>query len=251
MDCQKSPEIRNFRDIGGAVTADGRRVRNGQIFRSSALDGLTPVQQARIDTLGIRLVVDFRSGLERAVFAAPFSAEGVRAWHAGDATRHGAPQDHIAPFMAVPPGDRSPMQALYRTIPFVQIDSFRVLFTAIADRETPLLFHCAAGKDRTGVAAAILLDVLGVPRETILADYRLSGTWMEHTREEFLANFTDQRAILASEAHWHPMLLTDDSYIDAMFDEITRRYGSSRGYLEEALGLTTRSVDRIITHLTR
>lgn len=242
-------EIQNFRDLGGIRTMDARTVKHGRIFRSSALDGLSPGQHERIARLGVRLIVDFRSGIERGVIDGLYAVDGVRVWHAPDGSTTGAPQHSVEAFLARPPGDRSIMQNLYRATPLVQAAGFRALYAAIADGELPLVFHCAAGKDRTGVAAALLLDALGVERDAILADYLLSGAWFDHTRDEFLVNFPDRQAILASEDHWRPMLQTDASYLEAMFDEIGRRYGDARGYMHQELGMTNQSIDRIASLL--
>lgn len=242
-------EIRNFRDIGGARSAFSATVRRGLVFRSAALDGLNEAQRERISQLGIRLVVDFRSGLERAIVEAPYAADGVRIWHAPDTSAHGAPQQAVGAFLARPPGDKSVMQNLYRTIPFVQAAGLATLYNAIAENELPLVFHCAAGKDRTGVATALLLDMLGVSRGDILADYRLSSAWFDHTRAEFLSNFPDGEAMLAKERYWQSMLQTDESYLEAMFEEIEGRHSCARGYMIQELGMTGQSLDRIASLL--
>lgn len=241
----QSAEIRNFRDIGGMRAAEKKTMKRGLIFRSAALDGLDDVQRERIARLGVRLVVDFRSGVERGIVDTLYDVPGVRVWHAADASTSGAPQHSVVAFLERPPGDMSVMQGLYRAIPIVQAAGFRALFDAIATEEFPLVFHCAAGKDRTGVAAALLLDLLGVVREDIMADYLLSGAWFNHTRQEFLANFPDREAILAKEDHWLTMLRVDTSYLQAMFDEIESRYGGTRNYLLQELGMTSRSIDRL------
>lgn len=238
-------EIQNFRDLGGMRTADGKVVKHGLIFRSSALDSLNPGQRERISQLGIRLVIDFRSGIERGMIDGLYMANGVRVWHAPDASTTGAPQHSVGAFLAGPPGDKSVMQDLYRATPLVQAAGFGALYAAIAGGELPLVFHCAAGKDRTGVAAALLLDALGVARADIMADYLLSGMWFDHTRDEFLINFPDRQAILAKEDHWRPMLQTDAGYLEAMFDEIERRYGNARGYMLRELGMASQLIDRI------
>ncbi len=245
----ESAEIRNFRDLGGMRTADARTTKRGLIFRSAALDGLDHSQRERIAQLGVRLVVDFRSGVERGIVDILYGAPAVRVWHAADASTSGAPQHSVAAFLERPPDDMSVMQGLYRAIPLVQAAGFRALFEAIASAELPLVFHCAAGKDRTGVAAALLLDLLGVVREDITADYLQSAAWFEHSRKEFLANFPDRDAILAKEDHWRTMIQVDPSFLEAMFDEIEKRFGGTRGYMLQELGMTNRSIDRIASLL--
>ncbi len=246
MPAGRGAEIRNFRDVGGKRTHDGRAVRMGLIYRSAALDGLDEAQYAHIRRLGIRLIVDFRSGVERSPTGRPFSDPGIKVWRRADVTTDGAPQHAVAPFLACAPGDKRPMQNVYRIMPTVQASAFAMLFRAIAANDLPLLFHCAAGKDRTGVATALLLDLLGVPRDLIQDDYQLSERWIDQTREEFLVNFADRDEMLTQEARWRSMLLTDPDYLDAMFDEIDRTHGGTRSYMIDRLELEPAAIDRII-----
>jgi protein-tyrosine phosphatase len=250
MTGQGASSLRNFRDIGGFKTNSGKHVCTGRVFRSAALDGLTTDQQAELAQLGIKLVVDFRSGVERGLLATPYAGDNVRSWFAPANTRHGAPGDLVETFTARAPGDKSAMQDVYRAIPFLQQQAFKALFDAIADDETPLVYHCAAGKDRTGVATALLLDTLGVNHSDILSDYFLSQAWFAETRAEFLTNFTEEQDILSKEAYWAPMLIVDATYLASMFHEVERRYGSTTGYLRGELGMTTAAIDRVIAQLT-
>src|SRR3546814_20631016 len=81
---------------------------------------------------------------------------------------------------------RAMMLAMYRRLPFEQSESFLAILRALADGDAPLLFHCAAGKDRTGAMAALLLELLGVPRETIVADFVLTDRAFKRNRDRFL-----------------------------------------------------------------
>jgi protein tyrosine/serine phosphatase len=148
----------NVRDLGGIATADGRVVREGLVFRSDypafADDGTGDA----VRSLGLRAVVDLRRGNEAA-------AETVT-WH-----------DHGVTYYRHPlvGGDRTSWHARYRsyltTRPDSVVDAVRHL---LDPANHPVLFHCAAGKDRTGVVAAMLLSVLGIEDDEIVADYLLS-----------------------------------------------------------------------------
>jgi protein-tyrosine phosphatase len=156
----------NFRDLGGYPAADGRLVRWRQVFRSDALHLLSPADIVRVrDELRVRDVIDLRSSAElRSEGQGPLAEEAVRFHHVplfdGEVRsedRERAAQVRLADryvFLAEIAGER-----IARVI------------TTIAAADAGAVFHCAAGKDRTGVISAILLGLLGVPDDVIVADY--------------------------------------------------------------------------------
>ncbi len=149
----------NFRDLGGYVAYDGSDVAWRTLFRSDSLDRLTEEGVETFLALGIRTVVNLRSenvdtvdvpGVTSAANMIPLP------WH-----MTGAIED---------------VCQTYRNFVWDNLNVFREVFLLLADAENlPLLFHCAAGKDRTGVLAAVILKSLGVADEIICADYVLSG----------------------------------------------------------------------------
>ena len=232
--------VRNFRDLGGYRTQAGRRVRWRHLFRSASLGSLTPRDHARLDALGLRVICDLRATDERA-------REPVR-WSSGAAPRllerdYALNLSMLAAVLTRPDAGlseaRGAFRVLYDTLPQRFVDSYRALFAALLAGETPLAFNCSAGKDRTGVGAALVLAALGVPRETIVADYLLSnehyrpgpevaaamsgrhGTWLLQLRPEMM----------------QLMLSVDASYLGAAFESVERSHGSVDGYLESALGI--------------
>jgi protein-tyrosine phosphatase len=159
---------RNLRDLGGHPTRGGHRVRLRQIYRSAHLATLPPESPAR--SLNLKTVVTLQSKLEVSVLGGPEStfAATVRwehipigdKWFSGGAVQ--------AP---VKPGH----EHLILVTDFR--DAWQSFFMLMADEQVyPLLFHCSAGRDRTGVGAAMLLELLGVERERILADFLESNT---------------------------------------------------------------------------
>lgn len=160
----------NFRDLGGYVAADGQVVRWGRVYRADALHALTADDLAAIDRIGLRTVIDLRSHTEVTAAPHPFpAAGGVRYRHAPLSVGY-----EVDPNETKRPPDYS-AEWLYRTMIDLGGEAIRVLFEEVADPEaTPLVFHCTAGKDRTGVAAALLLRALGVPDEMIGEDYAIS-----------------------------------------------------------------------------
>lgn len=157
--------LHNFRDLGGYVTTDGRRVRSGRVYRSDALHRMTEADVARVRALGLVSVVDLRAPDEIAHVGTGRIAELGAAYHnlptrpavlgadAPEGTAVSAPERYLG-YLAEGPG------------------CFAGLVTLLADpRATPAVLFCNAGKDRTGVSAAMVLGVLGVPDETVAQDY--------------------------------------------------------------------------------
>lgn len=161
----------NFRDLGGWPAAGGRRLRRGWLYRSDALHRLTPADLARLRALGIATVVDLRSSHEVELEGrGPLAAPPARYHHHPffDGERRGA--------AATPQGDLA--ELYFQMLRFAAKPIARALET-LAASETPSVFHCAAGKDRTGVLAAVLLSSLGVADEDVVEDYARTQAAME------------------------------------------------------------------------
>jgi len=232
--------VRNFRDLGGYPTLGGRRVRWRQLFRAASLGSLTSADHATLEALGLRLICDLRSTDERA-------KEPVR-W-LGDAPPRLLQRDYPLDLELLSaalgredidlPNARAAFRAFYETLPSRFAESYRELFAALRAGEAPVVFNCSAGKDRTGIGAALLLAALDVPREQILEDYLLSnqhyrpgpgaaqamsgrhGAWLTRLRPEIL----------------QLMLTVDGSYLEAAFAAIEREHGSVPGFFEVVLGV--------------
>jgi protein-tyrosine phosphatase len=131
---------------------------------------------------------------------------------------------------------RERMIQTYRDLPFEQADTLREMFRRIAAGSVPMIFHCSVGKDRTGIAAALLLSALGVPRELVVSDYLLTEQLFEQSCQLILADSTRTRAVIPERAVWEPMMRADRDYIEAMFESVTGRHGSIDGYLRDILG---------------
>src|ERR1044072_9253521 len=170
----------NFRDLGGYRTADGRAVRRRAVFRSAHLGPLTDEDRIALSKLGVRTIVDLRGVNEAA--ETPHLIDGVDCRVVG---AHIEPQLGDKIRIAVADGTATPhlmMQFLtdhYRDYPRRCTPGFRTLFATLSDgTHRPLVFHCTAGKDRTGFASALLLTPLGVPWDTGMDDYsRTNDLW--------------------------------------------------------------------------
>jgi protein-tyrosine phosphatase len=195
---------RNFRDLGGHPTLDGRRVRTGRVYRSSHLAVIPP--ESPLSRLHLRTLVTLQSRVEVKHLGAPEPA-----------SRRGVRWEHI------PMGDEWFNNQGYTRISrepgrehLVLVMQFRKdwrrFFKLLAESDVyPLLFHCSAGRDRTGVGAAMLLSILGVDRERIVADFLAS-------------NLVFTKALLAAE-QLHPVF------------ELIDENGGIEGFAREVIGL--------------
>ncbi|MGW2204326.1 tyrosine-protein phosphatase [Streptomyces sp. NPDC001774] len=228
----------NFRDAGGYRTGDGHWVRMGEIYRSDALNLLTPDDLAKLKRLGIRTVFDLRMESERAKDPDRVPAGAT---HVVADVLAGTPT-----FTAMPktPAEAEAMMAEGNRF-MVSGDTARAAYTSvfdgIADEDRHgVLFHCTAGKDRTGWNNAALLTALGVPEETVMADYLASNTYRAAANEAILSHLPAPQA-----AVYKPLLDVRPEYLNASFTEVREEYGSFRSYLKEGLGIDARELKEL------
>lgn len=228
----------NLRDFGGYATADGRCIKRGMLYRSGTMALLTQADAAHLRSLGIQAICDFRRGDER-------SAEPT-SWHGADvdyicrdySESSGLLSEILRDDAATPDDMRQAMIALYRVIPADHAESYRQMFARIAAGRVPILINCAAGKDRTGAGAALILAALGVPRSTIVADYLLTNVhadwdWLRRQRNP-LGSGTRRRL---SDAVLEPLLTVDVLYLDSLFESLDANHGGLEPYLRDVLGV--------------
>lgn len=234
----------NFRDLGGYRATDGRTVKWGLLYRSGAMNALTPADFTTLEKRGVRTVCDLRDTRERtkapvawpeamkpAVFADDYDMSG-------DLRAFADPQLDGAKARAI-------MTGFYADLPFRFAGAYRRMFAELAAGRAPLAFNCSAGKDRTGVAAALLLTVLGVPRSTVMQDYLLSNRYFDPAR----AAKQDPNA--AAWAQRLPadvvkaLMGVDPAYLDAAFTAIAHQPGGIAAYERKQLGLDAAMVRRL------
>lgn len=164
----------NFRDLGGFHTADGRRTRYGRVFRSNSLQELTQADLTAIRELRLMTVLDLRSAQEiRHDGVGPLEHESLRYVHSPMLQEK---EDYQLGRIETGLVDR------YFSYLELARDSIVTALETIAEAQ-PLVFHCAAGKDRTGVLAALLLGCVGVEPETVISDYAVT----HHARDEIIS----------------------------------------------------------------
>lgn len=230
----------NFRDMGGYATADGRRVRRGMLYRSEGLGSLSAADLSLLDQLGIRLVCDIRSESERQQLPNCWPASTIETVHLNVSVDLRAGYDAIAQAIREAPskeGASAAMMLSYRHFPAAFSGHLNYLFQRIlSGTATPLVFHCAAGKDRTGFVAAILLSALDVEPHDILKDYLLTAHYWHGPRTE-AALRSALTHVLDSPAP--PEVITALSmasprYLQAAFNTIDEEYGGVHAYLDTA-----------------
>ncbi len=228
----------NFRDFGGYTTRDSRRVRWGKLYRSGHLNQLTDSDLLVTAALDIGLVCDFRETQEgertpnryapqhrpriENLPIMPGSALNVFA-------QISAQSNAIADEMA------RVMIGINRDLALQQQNAYRKLFSLLADTDNGLLIHCAAGKDRTGFGAALILSALGVPEATIMHDYLLTQKYFPIEREMNIVRKKYQLDL--PDAVMRPMLEVREEYLRAALDAVHEEYGSLETYLREALNV--------------
>ena len=221
--------VSNLRDLGGWPTRDGGRVRRGQVFRSAALHGLTPADIVALRGLGVRHVVDFRGEGERARWPTRLT-EGVTIHALTIQPTIGASlRDLVADPNSTSADVVQVMRAAYGAYVTDWHHRYRAMFDLLLHEEpAPLLFHCTAGKDRTGVAAMLLLAALGVDDDVIHDDY-LATNRLWRRDAEVSAGLTPVVA--------DTLLSVQPAFLEAAYAAIHAGWGSIDAYLHDRLGL--------------
>jgi protein-tyrosine phosphatase len=241
---------RNFRDLGGYATTDGRRVRWGRLYRSGALSDLTQADHRYLADLGIAAVCDFRATSERASEPTRWPGEPPMTYardyeSMGSKLRASLAEGHMTAETM-----EAAMIGFYEDIAYDHVESYRMMFSAMLEHRFPLVFNCSAGKDRTGMAAALILELLGVPRAQILLDYSLSETLYDFERLAVKAGASETATGFSSLKRLTPevrapLLRSNPAYLAHALDELERREGSVAGFLEAHIGVGPREAEAL------
>ncbi|MDR0722941.1 MAG: tyrosine-protein phosphatase [Treponema sp.] len=215
--------VHNLRDLGGYPTREGRQLRWGQLYRAGDLHDLSPRDKALLEKWNIKTIVDFRGAQEKK--RAPNGALATLVQTFELPIEAGSVLDLCATETKV--GGEALMQELYGRLVEIARPQYRKFFSILADpAHTPLLFHCSAGKDRTGLAAAFILSALGVDRERIYQDYLLSAEYLKVMIQQWLV----------AEPHLEAVLSVRRGYLEAAFATIDAAFGGINRYVQEELG---------------
>jgi len=234
--------IHNVRDLGGYARADGTETAWGRVYRACAQHRLSEQGVEKLHALGVATVVDLRSDAERQVMPSPFldSSEASIVW--------------------VPLFDGlAPPTAMFETAPDLDLAdryivalsecgaNFRTVLTAIAEApDAPLLFHCTAGKDRTGLIAALILSLAGVAAETIADDYGLTATLGKPLIDDLNARALERGSNPRTLAKF---MASEPASMARVLAHLEASHGGARGYLA-GTGMDDEALDRIGARLS-
>ncbi|MFS0869572.1 tyrosine-protein phosphatase [Paenibacillus xylanilyticus] len=220
----------NFRDMGGYLTEDGRTTRWGMLLRSADLHELSEQDLLTADALGIDWICDLRSEFEVASRPSPAIGKAINT---------------NIPFMAEANPEEMQkighdLHAGYKAM-ILNTDKCALILHELLkeDRDTSL-FHCAAGKDRTGVVCALILLTLGVPRDVVIEDYELTNLAVDGLMQRFLSGSNkDYKAYMDQMPDLQGAIpeMMKAAFIEAALEAIDENYGSFELYLAEGLGI--------------
>ena len=237
----------NFRDLGGYKTEDGRALKWGKIYRSDDLHLLTDEDLKYLSRLNIKSVVDFRSDEERESEPDRLNPDMTQV---------------LLPIKFQPEElDDETLKNLMKNLTFGTLDSsnllrdFNIVIVkdfateykkffryVIENNAEPIVFHCTAGKDRAGFASAMILTVLGVPREKVIEDYLLTNTYVKDHVDSEMLEIELKTFFRADTDNLRKINLVEERYIQAAFDTIDSEWGGMDNYISGALGLSEEDI---------
>ena len=237
----------NFRDLGGYKTEDGRALKWGKIYRSDDLHLLTDEDLKYLSRLNIKSVVDFRSDEDRESEPDRLNPDMTQL---------------LLPIKFQPEElDDETLKNLMKNLTFGTLDSsnllrdFNIVIVkdfateykkffrhVIENNAEPIVFHCTAGKDRAGFASAMILTVLGVPREKVIEDYLLTNTYVKDHVDSEMLEIELKTFFRADTDNLRKINLVEERYIQAAFDTIDSEWGGMDNYISGALGLSEEDI---------
>jgi protein-tyrosine phosphatase len=229
----------NFRDLGGYKNTHGKTLVRGKFFRSGVLSGLSDEDLEKLAELNIRTICDFRREEESLRDPTRLQAEklvlsidpGSQSKAFTELADHDARYD-MAQFM----------REINAAFALDHVATYKQMLDAVENLEADeaLLFHCSAGKDRTGFAAALILSILDVPRNIIMQDYLLTADYFDVDVQlpYLIAKYAQHGFDKVDAEQFRPVLEVRRDYLQAAFDAIDQQYGDTDTYLAEAFGMT-------------
>jgi protein-tyrosine phosphatase len=226
----------NFRDLGGLRAADGQ-VRHSKLYRSEGPRNFSAAQFSQLQALNIRAIIDLRSVEER--------DDIPHSWHSADCQWLGLEVDADLRVFGDDGRERlrqgpdpaiaiDTMTQTYRSIPKSLARHWPVITKTLIGGGSPTLVNCTAGKDRTGVAIAFLLEHVGVPREIIMQDYLASRVFGENMMRAgtLEAGFMGSYGFMPSPGQVEALVGVRTEYLEAAWDEVDQNWSGMNGYFE-------------------
>ena len=255
-------KLANARDLGGMKTADGRQIRKGRLIRCEQLVGLSESDKTHLAGL-IDTIVDFRN-TEEASDQPDYVPVGVKyvrnpileSFTAGVSREEKSDEELVANLAFKPAEASEYMRSMYRKFSSDYCLSSYSQFIRILldDHQKAVLWHCSAGKDRAGVGAVIIEEILGVPRETIIADYLKTLDYLTgyvETYRKFIASeiektkpLNNQEKAVVYEAVGNLFGL-DRSYLEAYYKAVEEKFGDFGSFVRKGLGLSEAEIEQL------
>lgn len=236
--------IVNFRDIGGYPTSDGKQVKWRTFYRSAPITSCGQ-DLDNLETLNIKSILDFRSHWE-VKQECDIDLKGSNYYHYSAMKSMDDFVDHKSGSLNIKDLEedfamRDPkemMKGLYRDLIFGN-QAYQEMFKLLLDGQVPMVFHCSAGKDRTGIAAAFIMLALGVDREIVVDEYMLTNRYRREVIEEmaFEKNITFEEASVLQGV--------SEEYIQLVFDQIDENYPNMETYFEKELLLGKEEIEKL------
>ena len=245
----------NFRELGGYPTVDGHTVKWHKLVRTAGLNRLTPQDQDALADYGVVADVDFRSQAERD--KAPDKVPTGATYHFlpvfpdGDQTDASASQAELeAHFSSDPTAGYSHMLDVYRNMVTQKPaqDAYRNFLATLLENDQSgqaVLFHCTAGKDRTGIGAFLALSALGVDPQVIRQDYLLTNQNVTPVVDQMVQNAQDSGKSAAFIANIKALSTVNPDYFDTAMKIINTQYGGAQDYLHDVLGLSRKELETL------
>lgn len=229
--------ITNFRDIGGYETADGRHVKHGFFYRSAPIVFQTDEDRAEFAKLNMKTILDLRSP-EEVAQTPDDTVEGCTYIHSSAIPFENEDGGNFDMTELIRKGELQKLAhyviEVYKSLPF-QNPAYQILFDLLREDKAPLVFHCSAGKDRTGFAAYLILKTLGVPDKTIMQDYMLSNVYRKEENEKILA-------LIPNMPGADELLYVQEKFLQSSMDAISQKYDSFETYVREEYGVTEEEI---------
>lgn len=235
----------NTRELGGYKTADGLSVKWGMLFRSDKLSDISKTDQAYLQNLGIKKIIDFRSKEEKAedpdiipkgisYIEMPISVDGAMRSKI-EAVLKGETNKEVKSFL------------IDANKEFVSdyIEVYENFLRGLIDDEGPILFHCTAGKDRAGFAAAITLIALGVSKEDVIKDYMKTNQFTKKRIEEIIKQIELMTLYQTDAEILRPLLGVEREYIETAFHTAEEEYGSIENFIKNGLNISDEDIKKL------
>ena len=235
----------NTRELGGYETTDGKSVKWGMLFRSDKLSDISKTDQVYLQNLGIKKIIDFRSREEKKEDP-NIIPKGI---------------NYIEMPISVDGAMRSKIEAVLKGETNKEVKSFLIdankefisnytgvyeeFLRNLIDDEGPALFHCTAGKDRAGFAAAITLIALGVSKEDVIQDYMKTNQFTQERIEEIIGQIELMTLYQTDAEILRPLLGVEREYIETAFQTAEKKYGSLENFIRDGLNISDEDIQKL------